>query len=193
MSSTDRVRQWRIDNPDKARAIYDRRDVVAERERASVWATENPVRRKEIKDAYDERRRTDRATWAKHMINSLKGRCRKKGLPFDLVANDLLALIPDDGICPAIGIEIIFGGKLSGNSPSIDRIIPSLGYVRGNVCIISHKANSMKQDCVDPDQLRRLANFLEAKLSAVNILRLGRSASLPVGESRVNTRACANV
>ena len=154
LSSTKRSRIWRSNNPQKALALYEKRDKSAHRARASAWSAKNPERRKEIKDAYDERRRTDRATWAKHMINSLKGRCRKKGLPFDLVANDLLALIPDDGICPAIGIEIIFGGKLSRNSPSIDRIIPLLGYVRGNICIISHKANSMKQDCVDPDQLR---------------------------------------
>jgi hypothetical protein len=43
-------------------------------------------------------------------------------------------------------------------SPSIDRIIPSLGYVRGNVVIVSMRANRIKTDATDAE-LRRVAKF----------------------------------
>jgi hypothetical protein len=36
--------------------------------------------------------------------------------------------------------------KPTDNSPSLDKIIPSLGYVRGNVQVISQRANSIKRD-----------------------------------------------
>jgi hypothetical protein len=168
LSSTVRVRNWRANNPEKVLALYEKRDKIAARARASAWDAKNPKRRKEIKDACDIRRRTDPAVWAKHMVNSLRGRSKRKGIPFDLTADDLLKFIPEDSLCPALGIPIIFGGKLSRNSPSVDRLIPSLGYVKENVCIISHKANSMKQDCIDPAELRQLAAFIESKLSGGN-------------------------
>jgi hypothetical protein len=43
-------------------------------------------------------------------------------------------------------IEITLGEGLKRNSPSVDRLIPDLGYVEGNVVICTHKANSVKQD-----------------------------------------------
>jgi hypothetical protein len=145
------------------RAARERDPSIRERDRASALrsAALHPERARENFARYDQRRRDDPEIWARHMVCSLRGRCKRKGLPFDLTAPDLAQLIPADRICPAIGIPIIFGGKLSRNSPSIDRLTPSLGYVRGNIAIISHKANSMKQDCVDPAEVRRLADWME--------------------------------
>jgi hypothetical protein len=162
LTSTERVRQWRAANPEKARALYEKQDKVAARQRASEWSRANPERRKQIKAEYDQRRSADPKTWAKHMVSAIRCRCRKAGIPFNLTAADLLAVFPMDFICPAIGIPIKFGSrKLSGNSPSVDRIIPSLGYVAGNVLVISNRANVMKQDCTDPAEMRRLADYVE--------------------------------
>lgn len=47
------------------------------------------------------------------------------------------------------------------NSPTLDKLNPTLGYVKGNVAIISHLANSMKQNVTDPAAFRRLADWLE--------------------------------
>jgi len=107
------------------------------------------------------------------MVSFTKSRSRRKGLPFDLTPEHVLSLIPADGLCPAIGIPIVFGKKLNRSSPSIDRVIPALGYVIGNVRVISHRANSMKQDCTKSDELRRVADYMD------------RHSQPPVEESRV--------
>lgn len=33
-------------------------------------------------------------------------------------------------------------------APSLDRLVPALGYVRGNVRVISHRANRLKGDAL---------------------------------------------
>jgi hypothetical protein len=58
----------------------------------------------------------------------------------------LKGIYPKDGFCPALGIPLEWGGKVYHNSPSLDRIVPSLGYVKGNVAFLSHKANLIKSD-----------------------------------------------
>ena len=33
------------------------------------------------------------------------------------------------------------------SSPSLDKVIPSLGYVKGNIWVISYRANTIKNNC----------------------------------------------
>lgn len=65
--------------------------------------------------------------------------------------------------CPALGVELSYarGGGLSPLAPSFDRIDPALGYVPGNVAIISFRANSIKQNA-SPEEIRAVASWLEA-------------------------------
>lgn len=54
-------------------------------------------------------------------------------------------IIPET--CPMLGIKLEFGFDKQGgnfNSPSLDRIIPELGYTKGNVMVISKRANMIK-------------------------------------------------
>lgn len=79
--------------------------------------------------------------------NALKCRAKKEGIPFNLTLEDLE--IPD--VCPVLGIRLKDWGEnniggYKDDSPSIDKFIPELGYVKGNVAIISFKANLMKRD-----------------------------------------------
>lgn len=49
--------------------------------------------------------------------------------------------------CPVLGIELdYFNDKRAENSVSFDQIIPGLGYVTGNVVIMSWRANRIKND-----------------------------------------------
>jgi hypothetical protein len=78
---------------------------------------------------------------AKRMLAGAKGRAKELGLPFDLTIADIA--IPD--VCPALGCRITCVGKrTTASSASLDRIVPDCGYVRGNVSVISLRANRLK-------------------------------------------------
>ncbi len=61
--------------------------------------------------------------------------------------------------CPVFGRVLSAGdGSPHAWSPSVDRIVPSKGYVRGNIQVISNKANTMKQNAT-PTQLKQFAQW----------------------------------
>lgn len=76
------------------------------------------------------------------MLHLTKSRAKKKGVPFNLTLEDIV--IPKK--CPILGILLVRGSRRQLNAPSLDRRIPSRGYVKGNVQIISTKANVMKNN-----------------------------------------------
>ena len=82
-------------------------------------------------------------------------RAREQDIPFNLTVHDVPE-IPE--YCPVLGIELkanTVAGPLD-SSPSMDRIVPALGYVVGNVRIISNRANRIRADAT-ADELRRVA------------------------------------
>lgn len=96
------------------------------------------------------------------MLKAAKYRAKKEGLPFNLTIDDIV--IPE--ICPILGIKLNLkfpskGGGIRGDniknydSPSLDKIIPSLGYVKGNVWVISYRANTIKNNCTF-DEIEKL-------------------------------------
>lgn len=104
----------------------------------------------------------------KWMIKSAKARAKAKGLLFGITKSDLEACIPSDGCCPVTGGPLRVGeGVVTSDSMSLDRINPELGYVPGNIAVISHLANTIKQNCTDPDAFRRIADYIEAAGSSV--------------------------
>lgn len=75
------------------------------------------------------------------LFNSAKARAKRKNLPINITIEDIV--VPK--YCPVLGILLERGiGKAQSNSPSIDRIIPHLGYVKNNIMIISLRANTIK-------------------------------------------------
>lgn len=81
------------------------------------------------------------------MWASAKKRSKERGYAFALEVKDMPA-IPEK--CPVLGIPICprssgIYGPVDG-SPSLDRIIPALGYVPSNVRIISNRANRLRAD-----------------------------------------------
>ena len=79
------------------------------------------------------------------LVDAAKRRAKKANLPFDLTVNDFE--IPKE--CPVLGIALYHNSDTGGfkdNSPSLDRIKPELGYVKGNVNVISWRANKIKGD-----------------------------------------------
>lgn len=96
--------------------------------------------------------------------SAAKQRAKKQGVPFDLEPSYLKEIgIPEK--CPVLGIPLNKSpgdgtGERNDNSPSLDKFIPSLGYVPGNVHIISWRANRMKSDGT-PDEWIKIAEWCQ--------------------------------
>lgn len=92
-----------------------------------------------------------------NMLGNAKSRARRKNLKFDLHADDFE--IP--AFCPVLGLPLLVTpGKTTDNSPSLDRIDNAKGYVRGNVVVVSFKANTIKNTAT-VDELRMVLKFYE--------------------------------
>lgn len=93
----------------------------------------------------------------KFMLRSTMNRAKKKSIEFNLTIDDIV--VPEN--CPILGISLnVNDGFAKDNSPSIDRIDPSKGYVKGNCCVISYKANRMKQENTLEDLLK-IINYIK--------------------------------
>jgi hypothetical protein len=96
------------------------------------------------------------------IVSNRKVVAKKENIPFSVSLEYLINQATD--VCPVLGIELSWGirkGKLSDNSPSLDKIKPELGYVEGNVRWMSYLANSMKRNAT-PEQLKTFANWILA-------------------------------
>ena len=87
----------------------------------------------------------------KRILRGARDRARDNNLPFNLEVSDII--IPEE--CPILKNPFVVGTQYA---PSLDRIVPELGYVKGNVWVISRKANAMKQDATI-EELRRFAEW----------------------------------
>lgn len=94
------------------------------------------------KDAHRARTYRNR-TPERSIFYAARVRAKKSGLEFNITLEDIK--IPE--FCPVLGIPLAKSkGKLSDGSPILDRRDNSLGYVKGNVFVISNKANRCKSD-----------------------------------------------
>jgi hypothetical protein len=102
---------------------------------------------------------------AKCLLTRARQTSIARGLPFNITLSDVE--IPK--VCPIFGTPLVIG-KRSDNTPSLDRIEPAKGYVKGNVWVISLRANRIKNDAT-VHELRQIANALENKIGEKNGLR----------------------
>lgn len=121
--------------------------------------------RRNIKARLESNKRAYKGNTDKATLWNIKSRAKKAGLPFNLTIED----VTPPEYCPILGIKLERGhkGKAAGPqycSPSVDRIIPELGYVKGNVIVISQLANAIKQNAT-PEQIRKVADFYERLLN----------------------------
>lgn len=80
---------------------------------------------------------------AKKMLNQAKARAKRNNINFNITIDDIN--IPD--ICPVLGLTMKQQtGRAKDNSPTLDRIDSTKGYVKGNVVVVSWKANRIKSN-----------------------------------------------
>ena len=73
-----------------------------------------------------------------------KDRATRANLPFNIEIEDIV--VPE--FCPVLNIKLEKSktGIATACSPSLDKIIPHKGYVKGNIIVMSYKANLMKNN-----------------------------------------------
>jgi uncharacterized protein YeeX (DUF496 family) len=111
-----------------------------------------PYKSKEEKAQYDksyraknkEKRTSQVNDWydrnpEKRLVLGARERAKKSGIDFAITHEDVI--IPE--YCPVLGIKIT-NKKDRDTSPSLDRIDNSKGYIKGNIAVISTRANLIK-------------------------------------------------
>lgn len=101
---------------------------------------------------------------------TIRQRARKMNIEIDVDAQYIKDIWTD--ICPVLGIPLKCAVYESGNprtknkakphtnSPTIDRIDPSRGYIKGNICIMSYRANMIK-NCGSIEEHKKIIDFIE--------------------------------
>lgn len=126
-----------------------------DREYSLDYSRRHKQERMEYRAKYEAKQETRHSirrqsgTWRARNLEKLlfyraKASAKEHCVEFNLDPDDIK--IPP--ICPILSIPLLksLTGHSCANSPSVDRIIPSRGYVKGNVQIISHRANTIKSD-----------------------------------------------
>ena len=102
----------------------------------------NKYCREKKKEHYstEKRRESYKKNIHQEMFYSAKTRANNKKISFTISKEDVI--IPDK--CPVFGITLDSRDRL--HAPTLDRIINDLGYVKGNIKVISAKANRLKNN-----------------------------------------------
>jgi hypothetical protein len=111
-------------------------------------AEKGRVTRRKYKARADKEANTPEG-WGKVKVGAVRSRAKKLGLPCDVDAAYLISIRVDE--CPIAKTPLDYEMRTDrpierGNRASIDRIDNSLGYVKGNLVIVSDRVNRIKSD-----------------------------------------------
>ena len=109
------------------------------------------------------RLRDPKWSWVVSAMGGARHRAKKYGLPIDLTNEYLYSITPD--VCPVFLTEFVFVGigkkhRDDKRMATVDRIRPDEGYVKGNVCVISHRANAIKSNA-SVDEIQKVIDYLK--------------------------------
>jgi len=120
-----------------------------------------------LRTGYYEKYDTDEAVFIKQ-FNDLKGNAKRKDIPFTIKVDE----IDRPEYCPVLGLKLYSGmnhnteatkWKARSDRASFDKVIPELGYVPGNVFIISLEANRLKSNAT-LSQLELLVKYVKGRI-----------------------------
>ena len=136
-------RDWYLANKEK----------VLEQRKVRYYS--NPEKHKAI-----SQNRYYKMTTEEKLFRRARDRAKEKNIPFEITKSDII--VPD--VCPILSIPLYPNKDKAGpNSPSLDRVVNSLGYVKDNIRVISNKANSLKS-CLSVDDCLRLMMYMKGEL-----------------------------
>lgn len=140
------IKEYRKQNKEKVEAreaLYRENNREVLRHRSNEWYH---------KDSRELISNNPKKLMLRRTRNSAKGR----GYECSITEDDFY--IPE--YCPVLGYKLEFKkGDKENDSPSMDRKDSSLGYIPGNVQVISYRANKIKSD-MTKEELEKLYNFI---------------------------------
>ena len=83
-------------------------------------------------------------------LNNARSRATRDNVPFTITLQNLIDIATEE--CPIFHTPFVWGssglgsGKTRPDSPTLDRILPELGYIPGNVAFLSYRANRIKDN-----------------------------------------------
>ena len=126
----------------------------------------------------------------KKYLQNARSRAKRDSVAFDITYDYLESIATDE--CPVFGTPFEWGmsnlgkGLTKQNCPTLDRILPNKGYVKGNVAFISYKANRIKDNGTMQDHYA-IADWIWERINAEQ----KESTSVPTqhtGESQNNSQ-----
>ena len=151
----------------ECKSIIDKKfsEKYKDKRRRKYYSSNYYARNKDRFQNYNERRRElHREDPRIRLRGGAYGRAIKKGIKFNLPTYKDLPKCPLN--CPILEIPLIVGsdknsnGGGTDNSPTLDRIDNNKGYIKGNIQIISRKANQMKSNA-NFEEIKKLYLFMK--------------------------------
>jgi len=118
--------------------------------------TKNTCKKCSIKIRQTEKLNRDwKVDAARLLYKNIKSRCKRIGKEFSIELEDIT--IPKK--CPVFGFDLKREDRQTWMcAPSVDRIDNSKGYIKGNVTVVSRRANILKKDAT-LEELEQLFNY----------------------------------
>ena len=167
------ARAWVKAHPERAEATKQAYYLAHQeeiRERSRLWSKENREQSNASARAWRRANPDKTAASARrgrqnqpvlYLLRIARARAKLKGLAFDIAAADLA--IPE--VCPLLGIRIDPFTEVEDFHPSLDRLDNTKGYVKGNVFVVSYRANLLKNNAT-ADELRKIADGIDRLMEA---------------------------
>lgn len=99
--------------------------------------------------------RTDTQRRKHQIVQRVRQRANRAGIPFDIRVQDIEWV----DFCPVFGYVLSYYEADKDRSVSLDRIDPTKGYVQGNVCVMSLRANRAKWN-LTTEEAKQLYEYL---------------------------------
>jgi hypothetical protein len=89
------------------------------------------------------------------MLNNARYRAKQLGVPFSIELSDIL--IPEQ--CPIPTCAAVLSPSSRNTTPSLDKIVPRLGYTPENIVVICNRCNRKKND-MSPEEMYAIADYV---------------------------------
>lgn len=90
------------------------------------------------------------------MLRKARHRAKVKKIECSISLSDIF--LPS--VCPVLGIPLVVAGSDRSNAPTLDRIDSKLGYIPNNICVISYRANLLKNNGTELEHLQ-IARYIQ--------------------------------